>query len=151
MLDYLNTEGLNALWERVMAGIRSVRELAQKNDERIDAVKETADKALEKANGSLDGLDTLATLIGQNTSYASKAQSTANEALSEAQAANETADKHTERLNKAENTAGTALQTAQLAQNMANEALDSIETLTSEIAGLKTRIEALEAKANTNN
>lgn len=86
-MNYLNIEGLDALWERVKAGILSVRELA---------------------------------------------------------------DSHTELINKVEDTAGTALQTAQLAQNVGNEALDGIETLTSEIAGLKTRIEALEAKVDTN-
>jgi chromosome segregation ATPase len=102
---------------------------SQDNMKRLDRVEGVANGANTRSQDNMKRLDRV-------EGVANGAQALANN--------------HTELINKVEDTAGTALQTAQLAQNVGNEALDGIETLTSEIAGLKTRIEALEAKVNTN-
>ena len=120
---------LQAALDKHTADILTADTLAHSNEQRLDSVESTANEANQRSKDNLTRLDSV-------EGVANGAQTLANN--------------HTELLNKVEDTAGTALQTAQLAQNVGNEALDGIETLTSEIAGLKTRIEALEAKVNTN-
>lgn len=141
---------LQAALDKHTADILTVDTLAHSNEQRLDTVEGTAKttKALADVHttrlNNVEGVANGANIRGQdNMKRLDRVEGVANGAQA-------LANNHTILINKVEDTAGTALQTAQLAQNVGNEALDGIETLTSEIAGLKTRIEALEAKVNTN-
>lgn len=162
---------LQAALDKHTADILTADTLAHSNEQRLDTVEGTANEANQRSKDNLTRLDSVEgtanatkALADVHTTRLNNVEGIANEANTRSQdnmkrldrvegvanGAQALANNHTELINKVEDTAGTALQTAQLAQNIGNEALDGIETLTSEIAGLKTRIEALEAKVNTN-
>lgn len=162
---------LQAALDKHTADILTVDTLAHSNEQRLDAVEGTANEANQRSKDNLTRLDsvdgmakTTKALADVHTTRLNNVEGVANGANIRSQdnmkrldrvegvanGAQALANNHTILINKVEDTAGTALQTAQLAQNVGNEALDGIETLTSEIAGLKTRIEALGAKVNTN-
>lgn len=162
---------LQAALDKHTADILTADTLAHSNEQRLDTVEGTANEANQRSKDNLTRLDsvdgmakTTKDLADVHTTRLNNVEGVANGANTRSQdnmkrldrvegvanGAQALANNHTELINKVEDTAGTALQTAQLAQNVMNEALDGIETLTSEIAGLKTRIEALEAKVNTN-
>ncbi len=162
---------LQAALDKHTADILTVDTLAHNNEQRLDTVEGTANEANQRSKDNLTRLDSVEgtanatkALADVHTTRLNNVEGVANGANIRSQdnmkrldrvegvanGAQALANNHTILINKVEDTAGTALQTAQLAQNVGNEALDGIETLTSEIAGLKTRIEALEAKVNTN-
>ncbi len=162
---------LQAALDKHTADILTVDTLAHSNEQRLDTVEGTANEANQRSKDNLTRLDSVEgtanatkALADVHTTRLNNVEGVANGANIRSQdnmkrldrvegvanGAQALANNHTILINKVEDTAGTALQTAQLAQNVGNEALDGIETLTSEIAGLKTRIEALEAKVNTN-
>lgn len=162
---------LQAALDKHTADILTADTLAHSNEQRLDTVEGTANEASQRSKDNLTRLDSVEgtanatkALADVHTTRLNKVEGVANEANQRSQnnmkrldrvegvanGAQALANNNTILINKVEDTAGTALQTAQLAQNVGNEALDGIETLTSEIAGLKTRIEALEAKVNTN-
>lgn len=162
---------LQAALDKHTADILTVDTLAHSNEQRLDTVEGTANEANQRSKDNLTRLDSVEgtanatkALADVHTTRLNNVEGVANGANIRSQdnmkrldrvegvanGAQALANNHTILINKVEDMAGTALQTAQLAQNVGNEALDDIETLTSEIAGLKTRIEALEAKVNTN-